>query len=250
LIYFKKGGKEKNKDQLDSFKGSELKKIDEAPPLVVSTTSKEILELYNADNKDDSTKNHAKIDSDINETNAIENTIFQDLEGNAISLGETSKTQDENEVISNSQEIVNKLPKIIEPINENDNLNAPKQNSDLNFLNRADSDQSIASTITNSSQITSNRLKQKEVEEEEELPEWLVQDVHVIVSTNSVLNKPGRVRYIGPTKFAPGTWIGVELEQAFGKNDGSLKGKSYFKCDENKGVFVRVDKLTLVSKQN
>jgi len=246
LIYFKG---EKNRDQLDSFKVSELKKIDEAP-LVVSTASKEILELYNAVNKEDSIKNNGKDDGDINETNAIENMIFQDLEGNANAMGETSKTQDETEDISNGQEIVNKLPKIIEPITETDNYNALKQNSDLNFLNRADSDQSIASTITNSSQITSNRSKQKEVEEIEELPEWLVQDVHVIVSTNSVLNKPGRVRYIGPTKFAPGTWIGVELEQAFGKNDGSLKGKSYFKCDENKGVFVRVDKLTLVSKQN
>ena len=122
---------------------------------------------------------------------------------------------------------------------------------------------SIASTLTTGSASLdpnhSNRLiehdekSNKSLTEEEEyrnqleqMPEWIKNDAHVIVSTNTVQNKRGFVRYIGPTKFARGLWIGVELEQKFGKNDGSVKGHRYFTCPEEKGVFVRADKLSLV----
>uniref|UniRef100_A0A8C0IHG2 CAP-Gly domain containing linker protein family member 4 n=1 Tax=Bubo bubo TaxID=30461 RepID=A0A8C0IHG2_BUBBB len=35
-------------------------------------------------------------------------------------------------------------------------------------------------------------------------------------------NEMGTIRYIGPTDFAPGIWLGLELRSAKGKNDGSL----------------------------
>lgn len=49
------------------------------------------------------------------------------------------------------------------------------------------------------------------------------------------------VRFIGTTKFAPGTWVGLELDSPVGKNDGSVQGVQYFKCKHpgNFGVFVR-----------
>ena len=34
----------------------------------------------------------------------------------------------------------------------------------------------------------------------------------------------GVIRFIGTTEFASGEWIGVELKEAKGKNDGSIKG--------------------------
>lgn len=49
----------------------------------------------------------------------------------------------------------------------------------------------------------------------------------------------GIVRYAGTTSFAPGLWVGVELEEPKGKNDGSVQGKRYFQCLMGHGVFVR-----------
>ena len=46
-------------------------------------------------------------------------------------------------------------------------------------------------------------------------------------------------RFSGTTHFAPGRWIGVELEDTRGKNDGSVGGKEYFSCPDNHGLFVR-----------
>jgi kinesin family protein 13 len=189
--------------------------LESKPP--ISSTSKEIFALYNSINKE-----NISIEPTVNseEAKKIENLIFQDL------------VQNNNEP---------PMP------NEDMTLDAAKS---VTNLNRADSNQSIASTLTNSSQITTHKSKKiSDFIEEEELPEWLVMNAQVIVSTNSVTNKPGFIRYIGGTKFASGTWIGVELEQAQGKNDGSLKGVRYFNCEENRGVFVRSDKLTLVANK-
>ncbi|KAI4717705.1 hypothetical protein E4T48_06101 [Aureobasidium sp. EXF-10727] len=47
------------------------------------------------------------------------------------------------------------------------------------------------------------------------------------------------VRFLGATGFAPGEWVGVELDEATGKNDGSVKGERYFDCEANYGMFLR-----------
>ncbi|CAK9023756.1 unnamed protein product [Durusdinium trenchii] len=54
-----------------------------------------------------------------------------------------------------------------------------------------------------------------------------------------VAGYPAHVRYVGETHFAPGEWIGVELEPAVGKNDGSVNEHRYFACKANHGLFVR-----------
>ena len=51
--------------------------------------------------------------------------------------------------------------------------------------------------------------------------------------------KKGTIRFIGETKFATGTWYGIELEQPAGKNDGSINGEAYFKCELKYGLFVK-----------
>lgn len=39
--------------------------------------------------------------------------------------------------------------------------------------------------------------------------------------------------------FAVGKWVGVQLDAPMGKNNGSVKGKAYFTCPENYGLFVK-----------
>ncbi|NWW86337.1 CLIP4 protein, partial [Rhynochetos jubatus] len=59
--------------------------------------------------------------------------------------------------------------------------------------------------------------------------------------------RTGTVRFCGTTKFAPGSWCGIELDKPHGKNDGSVGGVQYFSCLPRYGIFAppsRVQRLT------
>ncbi|ETE59497.1 Dynactin subunit 1, partial [Ophiophagus hannah] len=55
----------------------------------------------------------------------------------------------------------------------------------------------------------------------------------------------GTVAYVGATLFATGKWVGVILDEAKGKNDGTVQGRRYFTCEENHGIFVRQSQVSL-----
>lgn len=56
------------------------------------------------------------------------------------------------------------------------------------------------------------------------------------------------VRFVGDTYFAPGVWVGVELDDGTGKNDGSVQGEKYFDCEPSNGMFVRPSAVTVLAQ--
>lgn len=58
-------------------------------------------------------------------------------------------------------------------------------------------------------------------------------------------SRRGTVRYVGKIPEIPAAqpaqlyWVGVELDEPLGKNDGSIKGVRYFQASHNHGAFVK-----------
>lgn len=43
-----------------------------------------------------------------------------------------------------------------------------------------------------------------------------------VIVSSGLGSRPGLLKYMGETKFAPGTWCGIQLDEPTGKNDGSV----------------------------
>jgi hypothetical protein len=198
-----------------------------------SSTAQQIFDLYNKDQQM-TIKKENKSQTNLLEKE-IEASLFSD-----IAIETTEPTVHVNEANENEQ------PKEQNAIS-NSSLSLNKETESLSDMQRTQSINSLSSTLTSVSQQQKREQRQQLVKQQmAELPEWIKENERVIVSTSTaIMNKPGHIRYIGPTKFAHGVWIGVELDDPVGKNDGSYNGVSYFSCAKNKGVFVRQDKLTL-----
>ncbi|XP_035381770.1 kinesin-like protein KIF13A isoform X2 [Electrophorus electricus] len=67
-----------------------------------------------------------------------------------------------------------------------------------------------------------------------QLPDWMAPGEQVWVGARS-----GTVHYVGGVEFAQGIWVGVELDHAVGKHNGTVRGRVYFRCATGHGVFVR-----------
>lgn len=53
------------------------------------------------------------------------------------------------------------------------------------------------------------------------------------------------MKFVGEIPEIPGVgaWVGVQLDEPTGKNDGSVKGQRYFDCGPSCGVFVRPERV-------
>ncbi|KAI5308529.1 hypothetical protein KEM55_005488 [Ascosphaera atra] len=58
------------------------------------------------------------------------------------------------------------------------------------------------------------------------------------------------IRFIGETHFAPGEWVGIELDEPTGKNDGAVQGERYFDCEPRYGMFIRPSAVTAILGQS
>ncbi|XP_062322769.1 kinesin-like protein KIF13A isoform X2 [Osmerus eperlanus] len=72
-----------------------------------------------------------------------------------------------------------------------------------------------------------------------QLPDWMAPGEQVWVGKRS-----GTVHYVGGVEFAKGIWVGVELDLAVGKHNGTVQGRVYFRCAPSHGVFVKPSRLT------
>lgn len=59
-------------------------------------------------------------------------------------------------------------------------------------------------------------------------------------------SKKGTIQYLGDADFARGMWVGVELDDPLGKNNGSVAGKRYFDCKPMYGLFAPFHKVELL----
>ncbi|KFB52523.1 hypothetical protein ZHAS_00020771 [Anopheles sinensis] len=66
-----------------------------------------------------------------------------------------------------------------------------------------------------------------------------------VIVSSGFGSRPGILKYLGETQFASGTWCGVQLDEASGKNDGTVDGVRYFECPAKYGIFVPIAKVTL-----
>ena len=80
--------------------------------------------------------------------------------------------------------------------------------------------------------------------EKEEASKFQIGDrIKIIKSGNTAT-----VRYIGRIKPLPkGYFLGCELDEAIGKNDGEVRGVRLFQCEANKGAVVRPSTATKIS---
>ncbi|KAM0671641.1 hypothetical protein OCOL_001433 [Ordospora colligata] len=53
----------------------------------------------------------------------------------------------------------------------------------------------------------------------------------------------GTVRYLGGIRTKEGKWVGLELDEPVGANDGSVNGVRYFDCKNKHGIFVRYERI-------
>eukprot|EP01117_Protostelium_nocturnum_P006406 TRINITY_DN2310_c0_g3_i2.p1 TRINITY_DN2310_c0_g3~~TRINITY_DN2310_c0_g3_i2.p1 ORF type:complete len:199 (+),score=61.46 TRINITY_DN2310_c0_g3_i2:97-693(+) len=104
----------------------------------------------------------------------------------------------------------------------------------------------------NARETTYRKWKEEEAKakgSDEPFPEHIQKGDRVTVpATEGVEERHGEVAYVGTIDGSKGYWIGIKFDGPNGKNDGSLKGKRYFQCEENYGGFVKPNKVILASK--
>ena len=68
----------------------------------------------------------------------------------------------------------------------------------------------------------------------------------MVDTPGAFVERRATVKYIGEIpEIAPGYWIGVQYDEKYGRNDGSIKGVQYFECPAEMGSFLRPNYLKI-----
>ena len=124
---------------------------------------------------------------------------------------------------------------------------SPQESSGTNLKRPSSGSQS--SLIKEPSAPVLTREKTQESIKDEATGIWFKVGDRVLVAGT----KAGVIEYLGETKFAKGLWAGIKLDEAGGKNDGSVAGVKYFDCEPLHGVFSkpnRLHKINIVPKNS
>ncbi|XP_036392297.1 CAP-Gly domain-containing linker protein 3 isoform X1 [Megalops cyprinoides] len=91
------------------------------------------------------------------------------------------------------------------------------------------------------------KLGDRVILDDMKLPQKSCSDV--TPSLHFSVKQTGTLRFCGTTEFASGQWVGVELDEPEGKNDGSVGGVRYFICPPKLGIFAPVSKISKAADQ-
>eukprot|EP00951_Prasinocladus_malaysianus_P047272 scaffold649683_cov45-Prasinocladus_malaysianus.AAC.1 len=80
-------------------------------------------------------------------------------------------------------------------------------------------------------------------------PEYMVEEASSISVGDRCQTYPGEkrgeVKFVGKIDGLPaGWWVGVQLDEPMGRNDGTVKGVRVFECPPKYGLFLRPDRVT------
>eukprot|EP00471_Norrisiella_sphaerica_P005187 CAMPEP_0184489362 /NCGR_PEP_ID=MMETSP0113_2-20130426/15166_1 /TAXON_ID=91329 /ORGANISM="Norrisiella sphaerica, Strain BC52" /LENGTH=204 /DNA_ID=CAMNT_0026872725 /DNA_START=185 /DNA_END=799 /DNA_ORIENTATION=+ len=86
---------------------------------------------------------------------------------------------------------------------------------------------------------TKAEQEQKVMDEERKLAGNIKKGDRCQLGSKTEFPKRGEVKYIGEIKGKTGAFIGIQLDEPYGKNNGSVDGVAYFTCPAKCGIFVR-----------